>query len=216
MKSCPSGSQHGWHFPGLRPLFHLHYFMVISWSPALAARVLTGTNFWPWYFYLLAQVALGPGHPRICESQGQCSWHSNRVPDTKTCSEPLGTWGPHLPVTYHEGSSVEDIEGHCSYHRVTEERKPSLEETPTGHLPFQEMMKAFISFQTSHNCPMGQRPSPAFSSSSIQDSQSSLSTFGYDHSLSRCESCSCQRWSLLCQTHVELGSCGRHTLVHLR
>lgn len=102
--------------------------------------------------------------------------------------------------------------------RVTEERKPSLEETPTGHLPFQGMMKASISFQTSHICPRGQRPSQAFSSSSIQDSQSSPSTFGYDHSLSRCESCCCQRWSLLCQTHthVELGSCGRHTLVHLR
>lgn len=92
---------------------------VIPWSLALAARIPTGTNFWPCYFYLLAQVALGPGHPRMCESQGQRSWHNKGVPDTQTCSEPLRTWGPYLPVTYNKESSVgrEDIEGHCSYHQ---------------------------------------------------------------------------------------------------
>lgn len=66
----------------------------------------------------------------MCESQGRRSWHSNRVPDTQTCSEPLRTWGPLLPVTY------------------LPLRSPAL---PRDN-------EDFISFQTSHTCPIGQRP----------------------------------------------------------
>lgn len=84
MKSCPIRVLAWLVFSGPEvtvspPLLHSYLL-----SLALAARVPTRTNFWPWYFSLLAQVALGPGHPRMCESQGQCSWHSHGVPYTQT------------------------------------------------------------------------------------------------------------------------------------
>lgn len=74
----------------------------------------------------------------------------------------------------------------------TEERKLSSEEMPTGHLPLPRDDKGFHKLS---NQPYFHRPETfptwgAISSrSSIKDSQSSLSTFGYDHSLFRCERC---------------------------
>ena len=73
----------------------------------------------------------------------------------------------------------------------TEERKLPSEEMPTGHLP---LLRDDKGFRKLSNQPYFHRPeiipTQAISSrSSIKDSPSSLSTFGYDHSLFRCERC---------------------------